>query len=117
VARPLSVVRIENFSASEILRAEQQEENFDVVVAFSTKYEPPRGIFQRIPGWTQAQTRYFDFHQDLPAAAIARMLHGRIVWQDATTGEWIAVIEIDKARDAKVEKFEVSRFQGFNVSK
>jgi hypothetical protein len=115
VARPLSVVRIENFSASEILRAEQQEENFDVVVAFSTKYEPPRGIFQRIPGWTQAQTRYFDFHQDLPATAIARMLHGRIVWQDATTGEWIAVIEIDKARDAKVEKFEVSRFQRFKV--
>jgi hypothetical protein len=117
VARPLSVVRIENFSASEILRAEQQEENFDVVVAFSTKYEPPRGILQRIPGWTQAQTRYFDFHQDLPAAAIARMLHGRIVWQDATTGEWIAVIEIDKARDAKVERFEVSRFQGFKVSR
>ena len=117
VARPLSVVRIENFSASEILRAEQQEENFDVVVAFSTKYEPPRGIFQRIPGWTQAQTRYFDFHQDLPATAIARMLHGRIVWQDATTGEWIAVIEIDKVRDAKVEKFEVSRFQSFKVSR
>jgi hypothetical protein len=117
VGRPLSVVRLENFTVGEILRAQQQEENFDVVVAFSTKYEPPRGIFQRIPGWSRVQTRYFDFHQDLPEAAIARLLHGRIVWQDATTGEWIAVIEIDKATDAKVEKFEVSRFQGSKVSR
>jgi hypothetical protein len=114
VAKPLSVVRLENFSAEEILRAQQQPESFDVVVAFSTKYEPPHGLFQRIPGWAYLQTRYFDFHQDLPAATIARMLHGRIVWQEATTGEWIAVIEIEKIRDAK---FEVSKFQGFTVSK
>ncbi len=98
VARPLSVVRLENFTAGEILRAQQQPESFDMVVAFSTKYAPPRGIFQRIPGWTRLQTRYFDFHQDLPPVAIARLLHGRIVWQDASPGEWIAVIEIDKAR-------------------
>jgi hypothetical protein len=85
-----------------------------VVVAFSTKYEPPRGFFQRIPGWTQVQSRYFDFHQDLPAAAIARLLHGRIVWQAATPGEWIAVIEIDKIRDARLEPS--ARFQSFKVS-
>jgi len=103
VERPLSVVRLENFTAEEILRAQQQPEDFDVVVAFSSKYEPPRGFFQHIPGWTRVQTRYFDYHQDLPAAAIARMLHGHIVLQDSTPGEWIAVIEIDKARNAKVE--------------
>jgi hypothetical protein len=102
VAQPLSVVRVENFTAGEILRAAQQPESFDVVVAFSTKFEPPRGFFQHIPGWTYVQTRYFDFHQDLPAAAIARILHGRIVWQDASPGEWIAVIEIDKVRLAKL---------------
>jgi hypothetical protein len=113
-AKPLSVVRLENFSAEEILRAQQQPESFDVVVAFSTKYEPPRGLFQRIPGWTNLQTRYFDFHQDLPAATIARMLHGRIVWQEATTGEWIAVIEIEKIRNAKLDD---SRFQSFKLSK
>jgi len=101
VEKPLSVVRLENFTAEEILRAAQSEESFDVVVAFSTKYEPPKGLFQRIPGWTYVQTRYFDFHQDLPAAAIARMLHGRTVWQKRTPGEWIAVIEIDKIRNAR----------------
>jgi hypothetical protein len=101
VAKPLTVVRIENFTAEEVLRAAQQPENFDVVVAFSTKYEPSRGFFQHIPGWTAIQTRYFDFHQDLPPAAIARILHGRIVWHSATPGEWIAVIEIDKIRNAR----------------
>jgi hypothetical protein len=102
VDKPLSVVRLENFTAEEILRAQQQPESFDVVVAFSTKYEPPRGLFRHIPGWTYVQTRYFDFHQDLAAATIARMLHGRIVWQRATTGEWIAVIEVEKTRNAEV---------------
>jgi hypothetical protein len=114
VRNPLTVVRLESFTGAEILRAAQQEENFDAVVAFSTKYEPPRGFFQRIPGWTQVQSRYFDFHQDLPAAAIARLLHGRIVWQEATPGEWIAVIEIDKIRDARLEPR--TRFQSFEVS-
>jgi hypothetical protein len=102
VSKPLSVVRIENFSAEEVLKASAQTESFDVVEAFSTKYEPPRGLFQRIPGWTKIQTRYFDFHQDMPAAAIARLLHGRIVWQSRTPGEWIAIIEIDKIRNARL---------------
>jgi hypothetical protein len=101
VTRPLSVVRLENFTAEEILRAQQQPESFDTVLAFSTKYEPPRAIFQHVPGWTRLQTRYFDFHQDLPPAAIARLLHGRIVWQKSSPGEWIAVIEIDKVRLAR----------------
>jgi hypothetical protein len=108
VKRPLSVVRLENFTAGEILRAQQQPESFDVVVAFSTKYEPPRGFFQYIPGWTAIQTRYFDFHQDLPPAAIARLLHGRIVWKDSSPGVWIAVIEIDKIRNAEL-KFRARR--------
>ncbi len=115
VARPLTIVRLENFSGEEILRAQQQPESFDEVVAFSTKYEPPRGFFRHIPDWTYVQTRYFDFHQDLPPALIAQMLHGRIVWQDATPGEWIAVIEIDKTRLASAGTspgFKVSKFQG-----
>jgi hypothetical protein len=37
------------------------------------------------------------------------MLHGRIVWQEATVGEWIAVIEIDKVRNASFRGFGASR--------
>ncbi len=108
VENPLSIVRIENFTAEEILRAAGQAESFDVVVAFSTKYEPPRGLFQRIPGWTRIQTRYFDYHQDLPAAAISKLLHGRIVWQAKTPGEWVAIIEIDKIRNARAANPDAS---------
>ncbi len=105
VQKPLSVVRLENFTAEEVLGASQQPDSFDVVVAFSTKFEPQHGLFQLIPGWTRIQTRYFDFHQDLPPATIARMLHGRIVYKAATNGEWVAVIEIDKVRNAKLPGF------------
>jgi hypothetical protein len=114
VERPLSVVRLENFSAAEVLGAQQQPESFDVVVAFSTKFEPARNFSQHIPGWTRVQTRFFDFHQDLPSATIARMLHGRIVWQNATPGEWIAVIEIDKIRNARLA---APSFQLLNVAR
>lgn len=102
VEKPLTVVRVENFTAEEMLRAAQQPESFDVVLAFSTKYTPPRSLLPHFASWTRAQTRYFDFHQDLAAASIARMMHGRIVWQESSPGEWIAVIEIDKVREARV---------------
>ena len=100
VSHPLTVVRVENFTLEEMMRAQQQPENFDVVVAFSSKYEPPQSIFRRLPGWTRIQTRYFDYHQDLPAKAIASLLNGRIVWRQESTGEWIAIIEINKIRNA-----------------
>jgi len=105
VQRPLTVVSVENFTAEEMLRARDQEENFDVVVAFSTKFEARRAWMSRIPyiaGWTRAQTRYFDFHQDLPPAAIARLLQGQIVWQESAPGEWIALIELNKVRNAQL---------------
>jgi hypothetical protein len=101
VSRPLTVVRVENFSPEEVLAAAAQPENFDVVVAFSTKYEPASGYYRRIPWLGRVMTRYFDFHEDLPAESIAKLLHGRIAWQSNSPGEWIAVIEIDKVRLAK----------------
>jgi hypothetical protein len=104
VSRPLTVVRAENFTLEEMMRAQQQPDGYDVVVAFSTKYEPPQSFFRRLPGWTRIQTRYFDYHQDLPAKAIASLLNGRIVWQRESTGEWIAIIEINKIRNARMER-------------
>ncbi|MDR3764421.1 MAG: glycosyltransferase [Acidobacteriota bacterium] len=103
VRQPLTIVRAENFSLDEMMKAQKQSDQIDVVVAFSTKYEPGRALFQRIPGYTRIQTRYFDFHQDLPPRAIAGMLGGRIVWREDSPGEWIAVIEIEKARNARLE--------------
>lgn len=103
VRQPLTVVRVENFTPEEILRARQQEENFDVVLAFSSKFEPRRGLLSRFAAWRRAQTRYFDFHQDLRPEEIARLLQGRIVWQATSPGEWVAVIEIEKIRNASLQ--------------
>jgi hypothetical protein len=102
VRQPLTVVRVENFTPQEMLRARQDEENFDVVLAFSTKFEPRRTLLSQFAGWRRMQSRYFDFHQDLPPAAIARLLRGRIAWQAAAPGEWVAIIEIDKVRNAQL---------------
>ena len=114
VAQPLTVVRVENFSAEEILRAQQQPESFDAVVAFSTKYEPPRSLFRRIPGWTRVQTRYFDFHQDLPRgidcphAARPHRLAGRIARRVDRSNR-------NRQNAAFGERGYKSRFQGFKV--
>lgn len=100
VAQPLTVVRIENFSAEEVLRAQAQPDNFDVVFAFSTKYEPPRGFYRNLPGWMRLEQRYFDFHQDLPPEAVAQLLGGRLVWRETTPGAWAAIIEVEKIHNA-----------------
>jgi hypothetical protein len=106
VQQPLTVVRVENFTPREVLRAREQEESFDVVLAFSTKFEPRRGWISRalhFGSWRRAQKRYFDYHEDLPPDTIARLLGGRIVWQESSPGEWVAVIEIDKVREAQAK--------------
>ncbi len=68
VTRPLSVVKVEHFSADEILQ--RDERSFDVVLAFSTNYAG-----------------------DMSAAAIANQIKGRIVYQEQHGKQWIAVIE------------------------
>jgi hypothetical protein len=111
VKRPLTVIRVENFTPEQVIAASRQREAFDVAFVFSTKYEPPHNflnhprwpilarLWQR---WEYIQERYFDYHRDLPPEVIAQILGGRIVWQRSSGGEWAAVIELDKIRNARV---------------
>lgn len=101
VSAPLTVVRIENFSAAEVLKAAGQRQAFDVVFVFSTKYDPPRNFMNRFGWWNHLQERYFDYHKDLSPGLIAGLLQGRIVWQGSSGGEWAAVIELDEVRNAR----------------
>jgi len=102
VARPLTVVRVENFTASQIIPAAQHREDFDVVFAFSTKYDPPRSLANRFAWWNRLQEKYFDYHRDMSPSDIATALQGRIAWQQQRGGEWVAIIELDKARLAQL---------------
>jgi hypothetical protein len=113
VKTPHTIVRVENFTPEQVIAASGQRETFDVAFVFSTKYDPPRNflnqprwpIFARLwQMWEYIQERYFDFHRDLPPEVIAQMLGGRIVWQRSSGGQWAAIIELDKIRNARLRK-------------
>jgi hypothetical protein len=112
ITRPMRVVRIEDFSLDEILSAADFRTNYEVVLIFSTKYEPGPARWDRWRSWTEWKTRFFGFHLDLPPAAAAQILGGRVVFSEQRQGQWVAVIEMERSemqnaevrsQDAKVE--------------
>ena len=94
--RPMRVVRIEDFSFDEILSAAEIRSKYEVALIFSTKYEPGNRLWDRWQTWTALKSRFFGFHRDLPPAAAARILRGRIVFSEERQGQWIAVIEMEQ---------------------
>jgi len=99
--RPVQVVRIEDFSLEEVLSAADFRSHFEVALVFSTKYEPSRPLLDRWglgrwKKWEDLKRRFFGFHRDLPPAAAARILGGRIVFSGERKGQWVAVIELEQ---------------------
>jgi len=94
--RPMRVVRIEDFSLEQVLSAAEFRENFEVAFVFSTKDEPLHPLLDRWKGWIDLKRRFFGFHRDLPPAAVAQILGGRIVYSQPRKGQWVAVIEMEK---------------------
>lgn len=117
--RPMRVVRIENFSLNEVLSAADFRSHYDVALIFSTKYEPGPEPWDRWRTWTELKSRFFGFHRDLPPAAAAQILGGRIVFSEQRKGQWIAVIEVqqDETQNAGLSmqrsETEVSRGWAF----
>jgi hypothetical protein len=109
ITRPMSVVRIEDFSLDEVLSAADFRLNssgpsYGVALIFSTKYEPGPARWDRWRIWTEWKSRFFGFHRDLPPAAAAQILGGKIVFSEQRQGQWIGVIEIksDEVQSAEV---------------
>lgn len=100
VNRPMRVVRIENFTVEEVMSAADARSQFDVALVFSTKYQPAHPLLERWPAWERIKTRLFGYHRDLPPAAAAQLLDGRIVFTEVRHGLWIAVIEIERVEEA-----------------
>ena len=96
VTRPVQVVRIENFSLDQVLSAAEFRDHFEVALVFSTKYEPRNPLLDRWSRWTEWKRRFFGYHRDLPPAAAARVLDGKIVYSEERAGQWIAVIEMQR---------------------
>jgi hypothetical protein len=102
LTRPVQVVRIDDFSLEQVLSAADFRANFDVALVFSTKYQPAHEILDGSKTWEGLKARYFGFHRDLPPAAIAQALEGRIVFSEERKGQWIAVIALENIENARM---------------
>jgi hypothetical protein len=112
VTRPVQVVRIEDFSLEQVISAAELRDHFEVALVFSTKYEPRHTLLERWNLWTEWKRRFFGFHRDLPPAAAAHILGGKIVFSEQRAGQWVAVIEMDRSEwiNAKIaEEFPSAR--------
>jgi hypothetical protein len=104
VPKAMHVVKIEDFSAEEVLSAADARSRFNVALVFSTKYQPEHTIFDRWRRWHRWQewkSRYFGYHVDLTPEAAASVLGGDVVYSDRRHGQWVGIIEMEKIEEAR----------------
>jgi len=101
VTTPVRVVALGNFSGAEIEKAAGMRDDYSAALVFSTKYDPPR-LWLGLRRWNEKfDTRYFDFHRDLPPGLIARLLGGHVVWGQERRGQWVAVMRFEREPGAR----------------
>jgi hypothetical protein len=100
VQKPMQVVRIEDFSAEQVLSAADIRSRFDVALIFSTKYQPQSSIFDRWRKWQEWKSRYFGYHVDLTPEAAASLLGGSVVYVERSHGQWVGIVELQKVEEA-----------------
>jgi hypothetical protein len=100
VKQPMQVVRIENFSDLEMLRASHATDQFDIVFLFSTKWEPPHPLLSSLPFGRALHERFFDYHEDMDPQRAAASLGGRILDYRNVNNEWIAIIALEHIENA-----------------
>jgi hypothetical protein len=100
VTKPMQVATIDNFSLPQIEKAAQLTDPYTVGLIFSTKYDPPHLPFSLGHQNEALDTRFFDFHRDLPPDMIARLLGGKVVWRAERQGQWTAVLHFDRPQVA-----------------
>lgn len=101
VAHPMRVFRVEDFTLEQVMSAAEVRSNFDVALVFSTKYEPPHSVLEGWAAWQRLKAHFFGFHRDLPPAAVAQILGGRIVFDEKRHGQWVAVIVMERLEEAR----------------
>ena len=102
VPKAMRVVKIEDFSAEEVLSAADARSRFDVALVFSTKYQPETTIFDHWRTWQEWKSRYFGYHVDLTPQVVASVLGGTLVYADHRRGQWVGIIQTQKIEDAKL---------------
>jgi hypothetical protein len=102
VSKPMQVVKIEDFSAEQVLSAADARARFNVALVFSTKYQPQHTIFDRWRRWQEWKSRYFGYHVDLTPEIAASVLGGKVVYKERLHGQWVGVIEMQKVEEARL---------------
>ena len=102
VQNPMKVVRIEDFTADQLMAASDARSDFDVALVFSTKYQAPRSLFDRWRLWQEWKTRFFGYHVDLRPGAAASILGGELVYRAEHQGQWVGVIRLQRIEEARV---------------
>jgi 4-amino-4-deoxy-L-arabinose transferase-like glycosyltransferase len=97
---PIKVFAIKNFSAEEVEKAATEPEDYDTALIFSTKWAPAAGAIDLSRQNRSADTRYFDFHEDVRPVEAAEMLHGDVVWEEHVRGEWVAILRFPRIESA-----------------
>ena len=95
-SQPFRVVRIEDFSFSQIDVAARDRDQFDVALVFSTKYQPPHALFEHWEAWQRIKEEFFGYHRDLPPEDVAQRLAGTVAYRKERNGQWIAVIAVER---------------------
>ena len=103
VNQPLQVVAIDNFSLAEIQKAAQSKDPYTAAFVFSTKYDPKNVPLRLGLGNESVDTRYFDFHRDLPPEAIAHLLGGAIAWRAERKGQRAAILHFNRPQFASTQ--------------
>jgi hypothetical protein len=96
-SQPFRVVRIEDFSVSQIDMAARARDRFDVALVFSTKYQPPHPLLgiENWDAWRRIKEKFFGYHRDLLPEEIAQRLGGTLAYSKEQNGQWIAVIAVE----------------------
>ena len=102
VARPLDVLRIEDFTAEQLFAAAELPADFNIALVFSTKYESPYPWLDRWPVWRRWETRFFGYHRDVRPRLAAEILGGQLVYAEEKKGQWVGIIALERIEEAGI---------------
>jgi hypothetical protein len=83
-----------------MLRASHATDQFDVVLLFSTKWEPLHPLLASLPFGRALHERFFDYHEDMDPQRVAALLGGRVLDYHNRNNEWVAIISIERIETA-----------------
>jgi 4-amino-4-deoxy-L-arabinose transferase-like glycosyltransferase len=102
LTQPYAVYLVPDFTAASLALAADEPEKYSAALVFSTKVDTHSPFFTLGAKSRAADERYFGLHHDLAPEAIARQLHGDLVWQQQDHGQWIALIRFNRQFDARL---------------